>query len=208
LTRSVSRDSLGDESVNSFSERDETGAILILAMAFLLVVSVIVASLATWTTNNLNNTLQFQSAGSKLYAAEGATEVALRASRYTVPVNTTSVGYVCPGLSNLSKPLVSVNGYYVQDWCVTTATNSSPSYTRQVVLTACLLPSGSSTLTGACQINGNTTVPTLLTAIVDIDDNPLVISSSYNPAVPNCSPGSPSTCGTTMTIISWVPQAA
>ncbi|MFI5036225.1 MAG: hypothetical protein ACHQFZ_08490 [Acidimicrobiales bacterium] len=177
-------------------ESGERGSTLILALVFLVAVSVVVLLLANWATGNLGNTAKFQNASEKLYAAEGATQVALRASRYTYPPNTSATGYVCPGLTT---PLVGINGLYVQDWCVTT-TAVSPVITRQVTLTACLLPSAASTLTAPCQVGVSTTVPTLLTAVVNFDDH----TNAENRAVPNCtSTGNQSTCGANMTIVSW-----
>jgi type II secretory pathway pseudopilin PulG len=191
-------------SADTRDDGDEAGAILILAIAFLLVVSVLVAALANWTMNNLNNTVQFQHAGSRLYAAEGATQVALRASRYTYPPNnsdgtsyTWGTGYQCPGETT---PLASVNGLYVEDWCVTTKINptaSGTTYTRMVTLTACQVPSANSTLSAVC-----TGSAVLLTAVVYVDD--------HNPAEDglntcSASAANPSTCGYAMTIESWAP---
>jgi len=132
---------------NVMQENEESGAVLIMSLAFLLVVATIVASLASWTTNNLNNTLQFQQTGSRLYAAEGATQVAIRASRYTYPPNnsdgtayTSGTPYPCPGES----PIANVNGVYVQVWCETVFPHSiTATISREVTLTACQVPSSS-----------------------------------------------------------------
>jgi type II secretory pathway pseudopilin PulG len=180
-------------------QHDEAGAILILALVFLLVVAVVVASLASWTMNNLNNTLQFQQAGSRLYAAEGATQVAIRASRYTYPPNnsdgtgyTSGTSYACPGES----PIGSVNGIYVQVWCVTKLMKSTkPTITREVTLTACQVPSSSGV--GIVCSGG----AVLLTALIYIDD--------FDPTThlnTGCvSPANESTCGSSMSTVSWVP---
>jgi hypothetical protein len=174
---------------------DETGAILILAIAFLLVVSVIVAGLASWTMNNLNNTLQFQHAGARLYAAEGATQVALRASRYTYPANTSPAGYACPGETT---PLTSINGVYVQVWCVTVippVNLSALTTTREVTLTACQVASASSPAF-AC-----TGSAVLLTAVVYLDDyDPVSHLNTGCTSVAN-----ETACGFSMTIVSWTP---
>lgn len=184
--------------------RDETGAILILVLIFFVVVAVLAGSLAGWAINDLNNVAAFKSTGSQLYAAGGATEVAIRATRYTYPTCLTgsviSCGYVCPPSST---PL-DINGYFVQEWCAVTADQATT--TRQVVLTACLMPSQSATLSGLCQINGSTQtngtqVLTLLTATVDFYDIP----ANPNPATQYCSSTSnESTCGLGMSVISWV----
>jgi hypothetical protein len=46
---------------------DEAGAVLILALAFLLVAGGIIGSLLTWSSNDLLNTSNFQSARSLTY---------------------------------------------------------------------------------------------------------------------------------------------
>jgi hypothetical protein len=173
---------------------DERGAILILALIMLVATSAVVLALASWTTANLSSTAAFQSTGARLYAADAATQIAMRASRYTYPANTTLAGYQCPGTPT---PLIPVNGLYVEDWCITTS-NVSPTITRQVVIVACQVPTATSTLGGPCQVGG-VSEPTLLIATVNFDDN-----NGQNPAIPNCtSVTNQSTCGTEMSIVSW-----
>jgi hypothetical protein len=198
----------GDTTTVPIEARGETGAVLILVMIFLVVVSVLVGTLSSWAINDLNNVAAFQNNGSKLYAAGGATQVAIRSSRYTLPSclngSTTSCSYVCPS----SATPVLINGLYIQDWCAITIDLGAT--TRQVVLSACLMPSSSSSLTGfdsstgECKIYGTSTeVPVLLTATVDFDDNP----PNATPATPPCtSVANESTCGLKMTIVSWVAQ--
>ena len=50
--------------------RDEAGAVLILALAFLLAVGMITGGLAGWITNDLNNSTQFASARSLQYLGQ------------------------------------------------------------------------------------------------------------------------------------------
>jgi hypothetical protein len=152
---------------------------------------VIVAALASWTMNNLSNTLQFQHAGQRLYAAEGATQVALRASRYTFPPNTNGASYQCPGES----PLALVNGIYVEVWCVTVFPHSiGATITRRVTLTACQVSSSS----GGPACSGSAV---LLTALVYFDDyDPVTHLNTSCTSVAN-----ESACGNAMTIVSWAP---
>ena len=87
----------------------------------------------------------------------------------------------------------------MQDWCVTTP-YVSPTITRQVTLSACLMASATSTLTGACQVNRTTAVQTLLVAVVDFDDH-----NGENPATPNCtSSANQSTRGQYLTVVGWI----
>src|SRR5580692_3615754 len=62
--------------------RDESGAVLVLALVFLVAVAMIVGALATWTSNDLNNSSQFKSARSLQFAVGGATNVAIQNIRY------------------------------------------------------------------------------------------------------------------------------
>ena len=181
---------------------DDAGATLVLAMIFLVAVSLVISALASWTTNNLNNTLKFRYSSSSLYAAEAATQVALRASRYTVPTNT-GTGYICPG--TLSP--VTLNGVTVQDWCVT-RTHTGVNISRAVTITACLLTSSGSSLNGRtlCGVGagaGATTARGLLTAVVYFDD----YTSGADVTKASCTDASnQSTCGASMTIHSWLAQ--
>ena len=179
--------------------RAETGAVLILVLIFTVVVAVIAGALASWAINDLGNVSKFRNVGSKLYAAGGATEVAIRASRYTYscPAGTTvSCTYPCPGTTTP----ITINNDTIQDWCTTTL---NAGVSRVVVLTAYLLPLPTDSLSGPGLINGSTSVPSVLTATVDFQDNP----PNYDPAKPNCtSVANESTCGLYMQIISWVAQ--
>ena len=73
--------------VPSRMSRDESGAVLILALIFLLVIGLIVGGLASWTANNLKNSLNFQQARSAQYALSSATQVAISNIRYTPLLN-------------------------------------------------------------------------------------------------------------------------
>ncbi len=77
---------------HSDGRRDEAGAVLVLALLFVLVVGAVVGSIATWATNDLNNTAKFTSARTLQYAFNGATEVAVQNIRYTPLLATTVPG--------------------------------------------------------------------------------------------------------------------
>jgi hypothetical protein len=175
----------------------EDGSVLILALVFLLVGALIIGSLASWTTTNLANTTKFKNEGALLYAAGGATQVAMWSARYSYPINTKPTGYPCPG----SNPAILINGRYIADWCVTTP-NINLTITRQLVMTACLMTSAAS-LTQSCASVPALRTNALLTAIVDFDDN-----TSSTKANENCIPTNPVNCGANMTILSWKAQQA
>jgi len=70
--------------------RNETGAVLVLALVFLLVAGVIIGSLVTWSSNDLLNTSNLQGGRSLTYSAGGATDVAIQSARYTSPDSLTT----------------------------------------------------------------------------------------------------------------------
>jgi hypothetical protein len=70
--------------------RDETGAVLVLALIFLLVAGVIIGSLVSWSSNDLLNTGNLQGGRSLVYSAGGATDVAIQSARYTPPDSLTT----------------------------------------------------------------------------------------------------------------------
>ncbi|MFI5036642.1 MAG: hypothetical protein ACHQFZ_10615 [Acidimicrobiales bacterium] len=126
------------------SADSESGAILILALAFIIVVSVTVAALSTWALNSLNNTTKFNSARALDYAAGGATQIAIQSMRYTPLVGTVqSPGYTL----NASPPSYcwgngpkstapAINGITISVFC-TTIENLASSSTRVVTFYAC-----------------------------------------------------------------------
>ena len=70
--------------------RDETGAVLVLALVFLTVAGLIIGSLVTWSSNDILNTGNLQGSRSLSYSADGATDVAIQSARYTSPDSLTS----------------------------------------------------------------------------------------------------------------------
>ena len=180
---------------------DETGALLILALVFILVISVVAGSLTTWVTNDLNNTGKFDSALSYESAANSAVEVAIQYVRYNFASQTLNA--VPPQPCWTTAPSVSqetFNGQTVSVWCTT---NWSPlsANTRVVTFYACRsnfsgtpLLADMNTASTACALSP------MLQAVIAFDDYPSTISAS------NCLPGnggSSYTCGTTLTIQSW-----
>ncbi len=181
---------------------DETGALLILALIFITVISVIGASLTYWATNNLNNTSKFGSALSLESASNSAAQLALQDIRYNFTPTTLNASppQPCwiPQLPAAPVSQAAFNGENVAVWCSTRWNPLSPA-TRVVTMSACLesvFPNG----TTAAVINLAATACALnpfLHAVVQFDDFPSTISAS------NCSPLGNTTCGTTFTILSW-----
>jgi hypothetical protein len=154
--------------------RDEAGAVLILALVYIISISLIVGALADWAMNSLNNTTKFQSASELHFAVSGATNAAIHSIRITpYPTNPTLTNGI--GTTPLSycwqpptsTPLgtlasqVTMDNYTVAVWCTTNINLAQPS-TRTVTFYSCL-----NTLT-SIQCQGNP----LLKAVVIFDDYP------------------------------------
>jgi hypothetical protein len=181
---------------------DETGALLILALIFITVISVVGSSLTLWATNNLNNTSKFASALATESATNSAVQLALQDVRYNFTPSTlnTSPPQPCwiPQLPAAPVAEQTFNGQNVAVWC-STQWNPMSAATRVVTFTACLEPNFANgtlstvidTAATACALNP------FLQAVVQFDDFPSTISAS------NCSPLASTTCGTTFTVLSW-----
>jgi hypothetical protein len=188
--------------------KDDSGAVLILALIFLIVVGGVVGSLSTWAMNDLNNTSQFTSARTTQYAVSSATQTAIANIRYTPLLSTTynaslqapaSPPAPCWG-SGTTSGLTGVDGYNVDVWC-STAWNASSVNTRVVTFYACtvtaaqasqsLPAAAASALASSCAANP------YLQAVVTFGDYPSGVSRP-NPA--ECQVY----CGQSMTVNSWV----
>ena len=189
-------DALGNwvsEKTHKNCDRDEAGAILILALAFLLTTGAIVGGLAGWITNDLNNSTQFASARSLQYSASNATELAIQSIRYDPLLATTqnaSPPAPCWGTdssSDVSVPEGDTTSDDMSVWCSTKWIPSSAS-TRTVTISTCLSSESESAAT--CSANP------YLQATVVFDDYP-----------PGLSAPNPNACfvycGTGITVSSW-----
>ncbi len=143
-------------------------------MVYILVVSLTVGALLSWTSNDLNNTTHFSNASSLRYAATSATDAAIQSIRYDpIPATTptqgvaTTVSYCWspPSIINGSTSVsdLTIDGYTIGVWCSTIEELSS-SDTRDVELFACQ--------TSAEPTGSSCSASPLLTAEVAIDDYP------------------------------------
>jgi len=87
-------------------EDREKGAVLLLALAYIIAVSVIVGALAYWATNDLNNTTAFFTGSQQAYAANAATVAAVQSIR-----STPDPYYPTTGLVTTTSGPVTVTGY-------------------------------------------------------------------------------------------------
>ena len=164
-----------------------------LALLFLVAISLVLTAMASWATNDLNNSSRFGSARSLQFAANSATELALQSIRYTPllspgqTLNTSPPSY-CWGSGPTSELTgsSSVDGVGVEVWCSTVWTPASAD-TRVVTFSTCLAGVSAS----ACALNP------VLQSVVAFDDYPPGVSTPNNGV---CAVY----CGTGLTIESWL----
>jgi hypothetical protein len=152
-------------------ERDESGAVLILALLFTLIVGLAVGALATWSANDIVNIGNFKKDRGTLSAAEGAMQAQLSAMRYAYATTCPGTPYALDGVSIV----------------VTCAATLNPASSASRVINFTASPQGLSS-------------KVLITAQVTYDD----FSSVFNKNDCLASTPSPTTCGSGMTVNSWV----
>ncbi len=136
--------------LQSSNQYGEAGAILIMSMIFLVAVSIAILAISNWTENSLNNTLKFQNISNEAYAADGVTQLAVRASRYTYlsGLNNTNPSKWLPvprDFESGSDKWIRDSGLVVQ-LCSRILNLNFGAVTRQITITACLMSSSSSIL--------------------------------------------------------------
>ena len=131
----------GDDETSATSRRhDDRGASLLLALFYVIAISLIVLALASWVTNDLKNTTKFSNAAQYDTALRSVTELGIQNIRYTPLMNVTDaskgeIGYCwTPSSGTMSSQII--NGYSVAVWC-TTAETLDAANTRVVTLYAC-----------------------------------------------------------------------
>jgi hypothetical protein len=159
---------------------DESGAVLMLALAYIIAISLIVGALADWAMNDLNNTTKFNSTGQLHSAVSSVTDLAIQNIRDT-PDPSNPVDHSATGLGNCWEPVGSpdvsqytIDTYAVAVWCNTT-TDFANAKTRTVTFYACLSSfiSGSSPSQATITIAAdNCQTAPVLTAVVVFDDYP------------------------------------
>jgi hypothetical protein len=182
----------GDRSAASVgAARDEAGAVLVLALVFLITVSAIVGALSSWAMNDLNTTGVFTSARTNQYAMSSATEVAIQSIRYN-PLWSTQTSQTanpsqptfCWGSGPMSH--LSIDGADVAVWCSTAWTPTSAN-TRLVTFSACPVTATAA----ACA-----STPSLQAKVIFGD----YAAGKSPPTTGECAVY----CGTTMTVSSWL----
>jgi hypothetical protein len=177
--------------------------VLILALVYIISISLVVGALASWAMNDLNNTTVFKSVSQLHYSATSVTNVAIQSIRYyPIPTSVpTGASAPAPCWAPTAAPSVvspPVDNFNVAVWCSTVESlnNLLPGlYTRIVTFYACLYsaePSGAQ-----CKSNP------LLTAVVGYDDYPAGRSAHLNQ---QCNQGVQGVgqCGSSAALLNWV----
>ena len=190
--RSRSRDA---HSYMTSRSTGESGAVLILALVYLVTIGLVVAALASWASNDLNNTTKFNAVNELHYSVSSVTNTAIQTIRYSPLPSATPTQKQPTALGNCWTPSgtpnsqLTINTYTVTVWCSTFEDNTSGN-TRQVTFYACL----SSLTSTQCQ-----STP-LLTAVVTFDDYPtgggILLTSQCNLGAGQC--------GYSQTLNSWI----
>jgi hypothetical protein len=160
----------------------EAGAVLILALVYIIAISLVVAALVDWTMNDLNNTNHFHNASALDYAVTGAVEVAVQSMRtnpnYSPSYPGTETMGTCwtpPSGESISQLTNPTSNYTVAVWCQTTQNLDSAS-TRVVTFYACQsTAAAASDSSSAAESAGEACMAPgadELTAMVTFDDYP------------------------------------
>ena len=168
---------------------DESGSSLVLALVFLVAISLIIGGLTAWTSNDLSNSLSFQNSRNADYALNSATQVAIQDIRYNTMLGENETLDASPPANcwtTASGPsqVPEADGYTVDVWC-STEWNPTSSATRIVTVSACL--DNASMTASVCETNPG------LRTVVTFDDY-----SSADPVINQGGPCNP--CGVGMTV--------
>ena len=193
---------------------DESGAVIILALVFLVAVSLIVTALLTWTGASLHATTNFQDERNVEYAATDAVNLAIQNTRYSFDYGTSTSNPYSPSgpmLNNATPQLCatyqvpgqtnSVDVYCTLVWQPYSAN------TRVFTYSACSTAGSNNAKPADCAAQP------LLQAVVAFDDYPSGVASP-SPIPSQCTPilqqGNPpsgpdnGSCGVSMTQLSWL----
>jgi hypothetical protein len=170
---------------------DEAGAILVLALVFLLVAGGIIGSLVTWTSNDIINSVNLQGGRSLVYSAGGATDVAIQGARYSSPDSLTTG--LTAGQTGITQ-LTDTNGLNAPIASGDQVTIGSGSTAQTVTATA------------AAAINATTVSVASFTSLYTQPTSTLIYDDACNGTSPSVTIG-----GNAMSVwcsLVWSPQSA
>jgi hypothetical protein len=182
---------------------DDVGAVLILALIFVIVVSLSVLGLITFGGTGLLNATNLQGQRSLEFAADGATSAAVQAVRYSYnQFSPSSIEDCLPDgavltPSSTGSQTMFINGLYMTVDCAQAPPPLPPNVTRSINFYACVQQGAVAQVPPNCLANNAVVVAT-----VNFDD--VSTSGLYACASATVS----STCGTGMTIGNWIVETA
>lgn len=199
--------SRGSRSSRWRGDGDEAGAALLLALVYIVAVSLIVGALADWAMNDLNNTTHFNSTSQLHTALSSVTDLAIQNIRYTPDPssptsNPTGLGTCWVPVGNPAVSQYQIDTYTVAVFC-NTSTAFASEKTRTVTLYACLSTFATGSTPTPTQVSAaatNCQAAPLLTAVVVFDDYP---AQGAPGQTQQCNLGL-GQCGEGMTLVSWL----
>jgi Tfp pilus assembly protein PilX len=179
--------------------KGEEGASLLLALIFLVVVSVVIIATVGWAGNDIRLTAKFQDAQQFQAAADNASEAAVQYVRFNFLQ--ASLGASPPAPCWSAAPIASAltsNGHVIDTWCGTTWTHDSGTPQNSLVRTVTIYSCLSSVSASGCVANP------LLQSVVQIGDADTTTGKSTCTPETSTSGSGSTTCGTWLTIESWI----
>jgi hypothetical protein len=178
----------GSSEASEHFVNDESGAVLLLALAFMVAASLLITGLTAWASNDIKNVGNFKTSRTAVYAAGGAIQTATWNLRYSYQA-TGSV--FCPSSgSQPSTAPFTLDKVQIDVWCNIT-TNEGSSNSRVVTFSAYPASRCQATCTGKPYVQSQVTFNDF---------------SSTNLHYCPPSGSQASTCGSAETVDSWVVQ--
>ncbi len=194
LARSLATNHDTTKPTNDSRRHDESGAVLVLALVFLVAVSLIVTGLLTFVGTSLRVTGAFNNERNIEYAATDAVNLAISNTRYSFDPYSLLDAAAPQSCLSPAYPVPPGGATSVAVYCSMVWQPDNPNgYTRTITYSACL-----STISAT-----SCAAQPLLQAIVAFDDNPPgSVAPSLDPT--QCKPiSSNGSCGESMTQLSW-----
>ena len=182
---------------------DESGAILILALVFLVAVSLIVTGLLTWVGTSLNATGAFEYERNVEFTATSAVNLAIQNTRYTFDAGSPAL-FLNNATPELCASYPTAPAQPTVDVYCSLVWQPYSASTRVFTYSACNIGSLNNAKPADCAAKP------LLQAVIAFDDYPSGVASP-NPTASGCEPILPQTpggqdngsCGVSMTQLSW-----
>jgi hypothetical protein len=203
--QSRSKSVFPQEGRTRLGRRDESGAVLVLALVFMVVTALVVTGLAAWSGNDIKNIGNIKSGRSALYAADGAVQTAIWNVRYAYPPGISNgksatpwTGF-CPSFgSGAGTNPMTVDGWSIDVTCSVTVNEGSSPNSRTATFSA--YPASRCNGSGC---GGNS----LVTAQVQFNDFSSLLVNTCPVENSATWTNEPTTsCGTGAITVSWVVQ--